>query len=232
MTFETRKGHFFAPTTVHSAASAEPLVERPAGDIAKRGLDLLLVLVFLPLLVPLLLGVAALVCMTSSGPVLFGHVRVGRGGKKFRCWKFRTMVVDGDRILEEHFRRFPEERTIWEEERKLHDDPRVTPLGAVLRKLSLDELPQLINVLVGEMSLVGPRPVVDEEMRKYGRSGRHYLRVRPGVTGLWQISGRSDTGYAMRVLLDRHYVMSWNVLLDIKVLVLTIPAVLFASGAR
>ncbi|MEO1949979.1 sugar transferase, partial [Thioclava sp.] len=123
-------------------------------------------------------------------------------------------------------------RPIWEEEGTRHDAPTVTSLGAVLRKLSLDELPQLINVLVGEMSLVGPRPVVDEEMRKYGRSGRHYLRVRPGVTGLWQISGRSDTGYATRVLLDRHYVMSWNVLLDIKVLVLTIPAVLFASGAR
>lgn len=235
MTIETQKVFYIA-------SRAEPLiaVERPAATIAplrpgqglKRALDLVIVLAALPFLLPLLLGLVGMVKLSSPGPVLYGHKRVGRGGRSFRCWKFRTMVTNGDAVLADHLRRHPAARKLWEAERKLHDDPRVTPVGAVLRKLSLDELPQLLNVLSGEMSLVGPRPVVTDELEKYGRSSRHYLSVRPGLTGLWQVSGRSDTSYRRRVVLDRSYVTRWSLLLDLRVLVMTIPAVLRSHGAR
>ncbi len=202
------------------------------GGLGKRMLDLGLVIVALVLLMPLMLGVALLVKLTSRGPALFGHDRIGFGGRRFRCWKFRTMVADGDQVLEEHFRRFPAERAVWLAERKLRRDPRITPLGSVLRKLSVDELPQLYNILLGQMSLVGPRPVVADELENYGDSTSHYLRTRPGLTGLWQISGRNDTSYRKRVLLDRLYVRRWSMMLDIRIILMTIPAVLSSRGAR
>jgi exopolysaccharide production protein ExoY len=202
------------------------------GGLGKRGLDMALAAVGLLLLAPLMLGVALLVKLTSKGPVFFGHDRVGFAGRRFRCWKFRTMVVDGERVLEDHFRRFPAERAIWLAERKLRDDPRVTSVGAVLRKLSVDELPQLYNILLGQMSVVGPRPVVADELENYRDSAGHYLRTRPGLTGLWQVSGRNDTSYRKRVLLDRLYVRRWSMVLDLWIILRTVPAVLYSRGAR
>ena len=204
----------------------------PVGGLAKRMMDVLLVVLSLPLLLPMVIALAVLLKLTDPGPLLYGHRRVGFQGREFRCWKFRTMVVDGDAVLERHLRENPAEALIWKEQRKLVNDPRVTPLGAVLRKLSLDELPQLLNVLKGEMSLVGPRPVVQAELDHYGPSARHYLAARPGLTGLWQISGRSDTTYAERVRLDRFYVMNWNLWRDLRIIFLTIPAVALSRGAH
>jgi exopolysaccharide production protein ExoY len=202
------------------------------GGLAKRALDIGLALTALVLLSPLMVGVALMIKLTSPGRVFYGHVRIGFAGRQFRCWKFRTMVVDGDRVLEEYLRKWPQERETWLAERKLRDDPRVTPLGAVLRKLSVDELPQLFNIIMGQMSIVGPRPVVADELDKYRHSVGHYLRTRPGLTGLWQVSGRNDTSYHERVLLDRVYVRRWSMLLDLWIILRTVPAVLSSRGAR
>ena len=200
--------------------------------MAKRGLDVTLAVLGLLLLAPLILALVIVLKLTDSGPLLYGHRRVGFGGREFRCWKFRTMVVDGDAVLERHLRENPADAVLWKEQRKLVNDPRVTPLGAVLRKLSLDELPQLLNVLKGEMSLVGPRPIVQAELDQYGTSARHYLAARPGLTGQWQISGRSDTTYAERVRLDRFYVTNWSLWRDLRIIFLTIPAVALSRGAH
>ena len=204
----------------------------PVGGIAKRGLDITLAVLGLVLLAPLILALVIVLKLTDSGPLLYGHRRIGFGGREFRCWKFRTMVVDGDTVLEHYLRKHPAKAALWNEQRKLIDDPRVTPLAAVLRKLSLDELPQLLNVLTGEMSLVGPRPVVREELDYYASSARHYLSARPGLSGLWQISGRSNTTYLERVQLDRFYVMNWNPWMDLRIIFMTIPAVVMSRGAH
>lgn len=205
---------------------------KPLGGTLKRTLDMTFaLLIALPLGI-LILGLCVLIKLQDRGPVLYGHPRVGFNGQMFRCWKFRTMVVDGDRILNNHLNKYPEERYLWLKERKLEHDPRVTPIGAVLRKLSLDELPQLINVFRGEMSLIGPRPVVFDELSNYDQSAKYYLKVRPGISGLWQVCGRSDTTYRKRVSLDRYYVSNWSLLLDIWILVRTIPAVVSTRGAR
>ena len=204
----------------------------PVGGIAKRGLDITLAVLGLVLLAPLILALVIVLKLTDSGPLLYGHRRIGFGGREFRCWKFRTMVVDGDTVLEQYLRKHPAKAALWNEQRKLIDDPRVTPLAAVLRKLSLDELPQLLNVLTGEMSLVGPRPVVREELAYYASSARHYLSARPGLSGLWQISGRSNTTYLERVQLDRFYVMNWSLWMDLRIIFMTIPAVVMSRGAH
>ena len=225
-------------TPVRARRGAEPLRLRwrslhdAIGGLSKRGLDIVLVLAASPFFLPLMAGVALLVRLGGPGPIFYGHERVGHGGQRFRCWKFRTMVVDADRVLDAHFRRNPEDLERWRRERKLSSDPRVTPLGAVLRKLSIDELPQLWNVFVGEMSLVGPRPVVEDELAIYGRSASHYMRARPGLTGLWQISGRSDVSYRQRVHLDRLYLRHWSLPLDLWILLRTVPAVIQSRGAR
>ena len=204
----------------------------PVGGLAKRMMDVLLVVLSLPLLLPMVIALAVLLKLTDPGPLLYGHRRVGFQGREFRCWKFRTMVVNGDEVLAQHFRDNPADEATWKLKRKLVNDPRVTPLGAILRKLSLDELPQLLNVLSGEMSLVGPRPVVNAELDYYGASGKYYLATRPGLTGLWQISGRSDTTYAERVRLDRFYVTNWSLLRDMRIIALTVPAILMSRGAH
>ncbi len=206
--------------------------EIPVGGRVKRALDLLIVLAIAPFFAPLFLGLCLMIKLSDGGPLFYGHRRIGFGGREFRCWKFRSMVTNGDEVLERHLMRNPDQRAIWQEQRKLDDDPRVTSIGAVLRKLSLDELPQIVNVLTGEMSIVGPRPVVEDELENYGQSRFHYLQSRPGVTGMWQVSGRSDVTYRERVRLDRFYVSNWRPMLDIWVLFMTIPAVLFAKGAR
>ena len=219
-----------APAKLRPVQTADLAV--PVGGRAKRALDIGLVVLGVLLLLPLILGLVVVLKLMDPGPLLYGHSRIGFGGRAFRCWKFRTMVVDGDAVLEQHLRENPAEAVIWKEQRKLVNDPRVTPVGAVLRKFSLDELPQLLNVLKGEMSLVGPRPIVQAELDHYAGSARHYLAARPGLTGLWQISGRSDTTYAERVRLDRFYVMNWSLWRDLRIIFLTIPAVALSRGAH
>lgn len=227
-----RVQHKFVAGVQPSLSSVGRDVSGPVGGGAKRLLDIVLVTLGLLLLSPVILGLIILLKAKDRGPLLYGHRRVGYGGREFRCWKFRTMVVDGDAVLERHLRANPDEAIIWNEQRKLNNDPRVTRIGAVLRKLSLDELPQLINVLKGDMSLIGPRPVVQAELDNYGSSARHYLATRPGLSGLWQVSGRSDTTYAERVQLDRFYVMNWSFWRDLRLIVMTIPAVAMSRGAH
>ena len=165
-----------------------------------------------------------------GGPVIFRHPRVGYRGKLFPCMKFRTMLPNGDEILQNHLANNPAAQEEWEKFRKLQDDPRVTRLGRFLRKSSIDELPQLFNVLRGEMSCVGPRPIVADELKKYGPHARHYLRAVPGLTGIWQISGRSSTTYRRRVVMDVLYVRSpWSVWRELRILLMTVPAVLWKT---
>jgi len=214
-----------------SVLIARPQERHPVGGISKRLLDAILSFFALLALLPVMLGIALLIRSNGQGPVFFGHNRIGHGGRSYRCWKFRTMVPDSAAVLVRHLAHNPLAREEWEATAKLRDDPRVTPLGSVLRRTSLDELPQLFNVLVGEMSLVGPRPVVAAELVRYGEAAADYLSARPGLTGLWQISGRSDTGYAQRVALDSAYVRGWSLPEDIRIMLRTVPVVLKTGGA-
>jgi Undecaprenyl-phosphate galactose phosphotransferase WbaP len=197
----------------------------------KHALDLLATLVGGVLIVPLLIAVAILIKFDSPGPSFYGHLRLGVEGKHFRCWKFRTMYTNAEQVLDEFLQSSPELRAEWEHSYKLRNDPRVTRIGRFLRKTSLDELPQLWNVLRGEMSLVGPRPIVDAEIPKYGTIYEMYQRIKPGMSGLWQVSGRSDTGYVERVKLDAYYVQNWSVWLDLVILARTVWSVLLGRGA-
>lgn len=197
----------------------------------KRFLDFVTALTLVVLLAPALL-VLALLIRASGGPALIRHQRIGAGGKPFPCLKFRTMVVDADKVLADHLRDNPEAREEWESTFKLRNDPRVTPVGRILRRTSLDELPQLFNILAGDMSLVGPRPITVKEIPMYGDAYRHYASCTPGLTGLWQVSGRSDVGYRERVMLDKHYAETWSLGLDVQILLKTPRAVLFGTGAH
>jgi Undecaprenyl-phosphate galactose phosphotransferase WbaP len=197
---------------------------------AKRLFDVVLASsALIALSVPMLV-VAALVRL-DGGPAIFGHGRVGEGGVLFKCLKFRSMRTDSDRQLAALLETDAGARAEWEATRKLKNDPRVTRLGAIIRKTGIDELPQLINVIRGEMSLVGPRPVTVSEMEQYGADAERYKRVRPGITGLWQVSGRNDTTYAQRVSLDAWYVANWSPWHDIVIILKTVPAVLSRRGA-
>lgn len=196
----------------------------------KRAFDIVCSLALLLILAPVFAVVAALVRL--SGPkVLFAHPRVGQGGKIFPCYKFRTMVPDAQLVLERLLADRPDLRIEWERDFKLKDDPRVTRIGKFLRKYSLDELPQFWNVLRGDMSLVGPRPIIADELKRYGRYADCYLAARPGVTGLWQVSGRSDVDYDHRVRLDREYIERRCVSLDIVIVFRTAWVVLRRKGA-
>jgi lipopolysaccharide/colanic/teichoic acid biosynthesis glycosyltransferase len=210
--------------------AAEPLRERLRPAL-KRALDLFGAAALLAALaVPL--GLIALLVRADGGPALFAHRRVGRGGVPFRCLKFRTMVPDAEARLAALLEADPAARAEWEATRKLRHDPRITRIGRFLRASSLDELPQLINVLRGEMSLVGPRPVPEAELAAcYGAAAEHYKAVRPGITGLWQVSGRNDTSYADRVALDVAYVTRPSLREDLRILLRTPAAVLFRRGA-
>ena len=200
--------------------------------IAKRALDVIGAGLGLVLLSPFFLVVALLV-RADGGPAFFAHQRVGRGGKLFGCLKFRSMVIDSQARLEALLASDPAARAEWEATRKLKNDPRITRIGRFLRSTSLDELPQLINVLRGEMSLVGPRPVQEAEIdRYYGASAAHYMAVRPGITGLWQVSGRSETSYESRVALDVSYVSRPSMLADLSILLRTPVAVMSRRGAH
>jgi exopolysaccharide production protein ExoY len=199
---------------------------RPLGGTAKRTIDLMGASLALVLLAPLMIIAAVLVRLFLGGPVLFAQRRVGFGGRTFVCYKFRTMFVDADRILDEHLRADPAAALEWRQTRKLKNDPRVTCLGNVLRKSSIDELPQLFNILRGEMSLVGPRPVQPDELSRYGHHARAYLQARPGLTGMWQANGRSSVDYLGRVARDCYYARHWSLWLDLLLLIKTIPALI------
>lgn len=183
------------------------------------------------LLLPFFLIIALFIRLDSKGPVLFRHKRIGRKGKEFDCFKFRSMHIDSERRLKSYFKKYPEEQEEWERNFKLKRDPRVTRVGRILRKTSLDELPQILNVLLGEMSLVGPRPIIEEEVPKYGKYIGDYLMVRPGITGVWQTSGRSDVSYEERVQMDTWYVRNWNFWFDIVLLWRTAKVVFLGKGA-
>jgi len=188
--------------------------------------------VLLVLLSPLMLLVAWLTWKRDGAPIFFAHYRVGLNGKLFRCLKFRTMYRESEQMLADLLRDNAQAREEWQRDQKLSNDPRVTPVGNFLRRTSLDELPQLFNVLRGEMVLVGPRPITVAELTRYGRVRWHYLSVRPGITGLWQVSGRNDTSYEERVALDRNYVEQRSLWLDMHILFKTVGVVLSRDGAR
>jgi len=200
------------------------------GDWRKRILDIVIASAALVVLMPLMLMIALIVKLSSPGPVVYGHTRIGLGGRTFRCLKFRTMVTNGDEVLQRHLAFSEAARREWETSRKLRNDPRITSVGEALRKTSADELPQLFNVLRGDMSIVGPRPVVEDELRYYREYSRHYCAARPGLTGLWQVSGRNDVTYEARVNFDRLYCETWSLRRDVLLIAKTVPAVLSRKG--
>lgn len=204
---------------------------RPLGGARKRVLDIVACGSMIVLLAPLMAIAACVILITQGRPILIGHTRLGHGRKPFRCLKFRSMVVNGDEVLSAHLSADPRARDEWERTRKLKNDPRITALGGFMRRTSIDELPQLFNILRGDMSLVGPRPIVEAEAEKYGVAIADYAATRPGLTGLWQVSGRSNTTYEYRVALDCAYVRNWSVRTDLDIIFRTIPSVLRSDGS-
>jgi Undecaprenyl-phosphate galactose phosphotransferase WbaP len=199
--------------------------------VVKRFLDLLLVFIALPVIVPVFAIIAILVVWSAPGPIFFSHRRIRKNGSFFSMWKFRTMCVNSTEVLEEYLSAHPKARAEWYATHKLRFDPRITPIGSFLRRYSLDELPQLWNVVTGTMSLVGPRPIVAAEVEKYADSFQCYCRVKPGLTGLWQVSGRSELTYDERVALDCDYVKRWSLARDLLILMKTFTAVVNQDGA-
>ena len=216
-----------------AAARAASDARVPSGPVAwvKRGADLLVALSLLVFISPLLLTIALAVKLQDGGPVLFRHVRCGRDGQSFSLWKFRTMRVDAAERLASLLKADPHAEAEWLRTRKLRRDPRVTRLGRLLRRSSLDELPQLLNILRGDMSVVGPRPVMADELARYGALAPLMGAARPGVTGLWQVSGRNDLDFETRIALDAAYVRGWSLGGDLAILARTVPVVLLAKGA-
>jgi Undecaprenyl-phosphate galactose phosphotransferase WbaP len=197
----------------------------------KRLIEMTLIVLSAPILIPLFAAIMLLIKMNSPGPMFYKHRRIGLDGKEIGIWKFRTMVHDAEIALQERLQKNPALQQEWEENFKLKDDPRITLIGRFLRRTSLDELPQIWNVLKGEMSLVGPRPIVEEEIPLYGENFEIYKQVLPGITGLWQVSGRNDLPYPERVRLDVYYIQNWSLWLDMQILAHTIPVALLARGA-
>jgi len=205
--------------------------ERSFDQILTEIMNVLVAFAVIVFLAPVLFLIAMAVYCQDGGPILFAHRRIGRNGRHFHCLKFRSMAIDAERRLADLLASDPAARAEWERDYKLRRDPRVTALGEFLRKTSLDELPQFLNVLRGDMSIVGPRPIVEAEVCKYGRRFRDYCAVKPGITGLWQVSGRNDVSYRTRVALDCLYARNRNVLLDAYIIVCTVPAVLARRGS-
>ena len=201
------------------------------GGVTKRCFDVVLAATALAILLPAFLFAAFLVWRGDRGRVLFGHTRIGRRGAPFRCLKFRSMASNAQEVLANLLASDPAAAREWAETHKLREDPRITPIGRILRVTSLDELPQLLNVLSGQMSLVGPRPIVADEVARYGTSIASYRACRPGITGLWQVSGRSDCSYAERVAFDAHYAANWSLWLDLKIVARTVFVVLARKGS-
>jgi len=222
----------------HEHAQIPAATARPGLLPLKRAFDVIAASAGLILLSPVIAMVVAYLSLCERGPIVFAHERIGRGGRRFRCLKFRTMCVEADRILQTHLARNPDAAREWAATQKLKSDPRVFPFGRVLRKTSLDELPQLINILKGDMSVVGPRPIVAGNHRNhagdaaYARSDdfRYYNRFRPGITGLWQVSCRNTSDYSERVRLDRWYARNWSLWLDVVILYKTVSALVRRTG--
>lgn len=220
------------PTAVSgNTPAATPAADRlfralPSGRAFDVAMALAAILVFLPLL----LLTALFIKLSAPGPVLFVQRRIGRDGKPFPCLKFRTMVVDAQDVLNTLLETCPTARAEWDRDQKLRTDPRITPIGAILRKSSLDELPQLFNILAGHMSVVGPRPIVEAEIYRYGARFDAYCSVRPGLTGLWQVSGRNEVSYEARVRLDALYARRKSTRYDLAICLRTVPAVLGSRG--
>ena len=222
--------HYFLGHDIVMLVSQSNLT-RPFSQVLKWAFDQTAALVLVILLTPLLCALAIMV-RRDGGPALFRHRRIGAGGRMFDCIKFRTMVVNADEVLRKKIKVDAQVAAEWAATQKLRDDPRVTRIGSFLRRSSLDELPQLLNVLHGEMSLVGPRPIVQAEVARYGSDIEYYYAAKPGLTGLWQVSGRSDMSYARRVRLDVWYVRNWALWHDVAILFKTIPAVFLQRGAH
>lgn len=203
----------------------------PVGGRVKRAVDIVVAVAAIVIAAPLLVAIAVAVKINMGGEVFYRHRRVGFRGQTFDCLKYRTMVANADEVLARHLAENPQAAEEWRRNRKLSRDPRITRLGRLLRKTSLDELPQLINILRGDMSCVGPRPVVSDELNYYGAFVPDYLSARPGITGAWQVSGRSSVGYERRIELDTAYVRGWSLARDIEILARTVPAVLRVSQA-
>jgi exopolysaccharide production protein ExoY len=214
-----------------SAQQVAPLGENFLYRAGKRSADVAMAMVLLLPVGVIGLVIAFLLKLNSRGPLFYRHRRIGYQGRTFMMWKFRTMRVDGDRLLAEYFHDHPEALLEWKRFHKLRCDPRVTRLGQFLRMTSLDELPQLMNVLSGEMSFVGPRPIVSEEVEKYERRFAFYTAAKPGITGLWQVSGRNEVDYSQRTAFDEQYVREWRPLLDIKIFLKTFVTVWHRHGA-
>ena len=204
---------------------------RPSARFAKRTLDLAITLLLSPLIAALVLLAAVLIKLEGRGPVFYGNERIGAGGRKFKAWKLRSMRVEGDEILERYLAENPAEAIEYHTTQKLKNDPRITRVGAFLRKTSIDELPQFFNVLIGQMSVVGPRPVLEKQIEMYGPSFNLYKQVRPGITGLWQVSGRNHLTFSERVKLDKYVIQNWSVWLDLYILARTAEVVITAKGA-
>lgn len=200
-------------------------------SVLKRAMDLILSIPLLIVISPLMLAIAILVKLGDPGAALFVQVRCGRNGETFKCYKFRTMRADADARLKNLLETDPEARAEWDTFQKLRNDPRVTFLGKALRKSSLDELPQLFNILRGEMSVIGPRPITSGEIYRYGSNFRYYAAVRPGVLGQWQVSGRNALTYDERVAMDVDYVRTWTIWNDVKILFKAVPVVFGGGGA-
>jgi Undecaprenyl-phosphate galactose phosphotransferase WbaP len=203
-----------------------------AGDrLYKRCVDIILSSAGLIFGFPLLALIAIMVALDSPGPIFYRHNRIGKGGQTIRVWKFRTMVANADLVLGDYLDKHPELRLEWEASQKLKNDPRITRVGKLLRQFSLDELPQILNILKGEMSVVGPRPIVTDEVKYYEDVFTLYKQVNPGLTGLWQVSGRSDVDYSDRVHFDEYYIRNWSIWLDIYIILRTIWVVIRRKGA-
>ncbi len=197
----------------------------------KRVIDVFIVILGLPFVLIMFLLIALLIRIDTKGPIIFSQKRIGKNGKEFNIWKFRTMKMNAEHDLEECLENHPHLRAEWNDKQKLKNDPRVTAVGKFLRRFSLDEWPQIINILRGEMSLVGPRPIIQEEIRLYGDKYQLFINVKPGLTGLWQVSGRNDLQYEERVKLDEYYVRNWSVWMDIYILAATVGVVITGKGA-
>lgn len=200
-------------------------------SFVKRALDLSLAVPALVFLSPFMLATAALIKLQDGGPAVYFQERIGLGGKTFKCLKFRSMIINSQEVLEKVLSEDPVAAAEWAADQKLRNDPRITKLGKFLRKTSLDELPQLLNVVRNEMSIVGPRPIIQDEAKRYGRYFNDYISVKPGITGLWQISGRNDTTYSERVAMDKLYSRNNTIPGDIAIIAKTIPAMLMSKGA-
>jgi lipopolysaccharide/colanic/teichoic acid biosynthesis glycosyltransferase len=200
-------------------------------ELFTRVCDIALSVTALVSLAPVLVTVAIIVYLQDGGSIFYSQDRIGRNGKKFKCYKFRSMLVDSAERLEKLLASDPDAREEWERDHKLKNDPRITKFGNFIRKTSLDEFPQLWNVIRGDMSLVGPRPIVNNEIVKYGSSFRYYKAVKPGITGMWQVSGRNNIDYVRRVAIDRKFVQSRSLFLYLYIIFATIPAVLAQKGS-